>query len=318
MKLLDYLKKLLSNKNKRKTFITDINLREISIMEASRFSEIQTIHNLISNAAARATVEVHINNVKNNILSENADHNIAQLLADYIVYSVCLTDPFLNYYNVIDFIDNIDSVLENKKYILIENNRKILQNSQTLLNKLYHLNRLEVNHLIISKATILLKYNNANYAPTTTELDELKRALNDKMHAADASFFITSSDFTFEFPRLLETINNVISYRQQIVRELCALYAIDAQFFNDASHKTYNNKFEALRSLYTNLIIPALYELFYKVKEKEMFRSFDFIINIDEIELLSDYKKEQAHYILSLYDKGIITKEEARKFLSLE
>lgn len=106
-------------------------------------------------------------------------------------------------------------------------------------------------------------------------------------------------------------------------REICNVFGVDSSLFNDPDNKTYSNRTEAEKSLYTNAIIPistkraANYTTFlcpnhFPGKTVRLRQDFS------DVEVLQENFKDRATTVAMLKDSGIITPNEAREALNEE
>lgn len=101
------------------------------------------------------------------------------------------------------------------------------------------------------------------------------------------------------------------------LRAICNVFGLDSSLFNDPDNKTYSNRTEAEKSLYTNAIIPLSDKLsealtnficrnYYPDKTVRMRQDFS------KVEALQENKKDKTEILTSQVSNGIITPNEAR------
>ena len=104
------------------------------------------------------------------------------------------------------------------------------------------------------------------------------------------------------------------------LRAICNVFGVDSSLFNDPDNKTYSNRTEAEKSLYTNAIIPlsdklseALTNFICKnhFPDKTVRMRQDF----STVEVLQENKKDKTEILTKQVDSGIITPNEAREKL---
>ncbi len=85
-----------------------------------------------------------------------------------------------------------------------------------------------------------------------------------------------------------------------ILRDICNLYGVDSSLFNDPANKTYNNKDEAKKELYTEAISPLL-KMITKAFNQQLLTEFDTgtdVVTVDadfsSVEALQKDKKQEA------------------------
>lgn len=104
------------------------------------------------------------------------------------------------------------------------------------------------------------------------------------------------------------------------LRAICNVYGIDSSLLNDPENKTYNNRKEAEKSMYTNGIMPLsdkLSETFTRFICENHFPGQNIRMRQDfsGIESLQENFKERSEIFTSLKQAGIITANEAREQL---
>jgi HK97 family phage portal protein len=106
------------------------------------------------------------------------------------------------------------------------------------------------------------------------------------------------------------------------LRALCNVFGIDSSLLNDVENKTFNNRREAEKSLYTNCVIPlslkisdSLTNLICKnhFPNKRVWMRQDF----SKVECLQENKKDNAEIYSMLKERGIISAETAADILGL-
>lgn len=100
-------------------------------------------------------------------------------------------------------------------------------------------------------------------------------------------------------------------------RTLCNVLGLDSSLFNDPENKTYNNRLEAEKAMYTNCIIPLsgkISEAFTQYLCKPTFEGQKVRMRQDfsKVECLQENLKEKADILGSFKDKGIYTANEVR------
>jgi HK97 family phage portal protein len=101
------------------------------------------------------------------------------------------------------------------------------------------------------------------------------------------------------------------------LRSICNVFGLDSSLFNDPANKTYNNRLEAEKSLYSNCIIPLsdkvaehltrfICKSHYPDKTVRMRQDFS------KVEVLNETLKDKAEVLIKLKDSGILTANEVR------
>lgn len=114
----------------------------------------------------------------------------------------------------------------------------------------------------------------------------------------------------------------IIESRFQHIRDITALYGVPSLLWNDPESRTHSNYLEAKKALYTQAIIPN-YEQFLDiytrsiVKEYNDFNGTDYYIRIDlkSIQEINPNYEDRVQDVLSLYSKGLISRERGREML---
>lgn len=101
------------------------------------------------------------------------------------------------------------------------------------------------------------------------------------------------------------------------LRAICNVFGLDSSLFNDPANKTYNNRLEAEKSLYTNAIIPLsdkISEHFTRFIAKNHFpdKTVRMRQDFSKVECLQESLKEKAETLVKLKDSGILTANEVR------
>lgn len=104
-------------------------------------------------------------------------------------------------------------------------------------------------------------------------------------------------------------------------RTLCNILGLDSSLFNDPENKTYNNRLEAEKAMYTNCIIPLsnkLSEAYTQFICKNHFPNDTVRMRQDfsSVQCLQENMKEKNDILTNLVKTGIITPNEAREQLN--
>ncbi len=107
------------------------------------------------------------------------------------------------------------------------------------------------------------------------------------------------------------------------LRAICNLFGLDSSLFNDPDNKTYNNRNEAEKALYTNAVKPVsdkMAEIFTMFLCKNHFpgRKVRMRQDFENIEVLQENFKEKAEVFTTLKEAGIVTANEAREKLKYD
>ena len=107
------------------------------------------------------------------------------------------------------------------------------------------------------------------------------------------------------------------------LRSLCNVFGLDSSLFNDPDNKTYNNRKEAEKSMFTNAIIPLsgkIAEAHTRYIAKNHFPDGSVRMRQDfsNIEVLQENFADKAKTVVALKMAGIITENEARNIIDYE
>lgn len=107
------------------------------------------------------------------------------------------------------------------------------------------------------------------------------------------------------------------------LRAICNVYGLDSSLFNDPANKTFNNRKEAEKALYTNSVIPLsnkIAQAHTNFIAKNHFPDGNVRMRQDfsGVEVLQEDLNEKSKTIVSLRNSGIITANEAREAIKHE
>ena len=269
---------------------------------------VKSIHTLLEGAAGRLTWEVYFEEQYLENYSELLDAYAGLLFADWLVLGEARFRK--------GFIRDL------KDYeIACLHPSPPLESAGILLKKLFELERAEYQAFWRQGAMVFaVIQENTTYIPTPDSLDTARKILQNNIRHAGAGG-VELLPVPLEFKELTKGLKEYgfTDQKVHLVRELCNLFAIDSSLMNDPDNKTYSNKTEAQKALYVNVIIPNAVA-FAKSLERELFRQnqhFTIKVDYSSIESISEMRLEQTDNIISLYEAGIITLEEAQQMLHL-
>jgi HK97 family phage portal protein len=103
-------------------------------------------------------------------------------------------------------------------------------------------------------------------------------------------------------------------------RILCNLWGLPSQLFNDVAGTTFNNMEQAVKSMWTNRLIPDLYMLAEKINQKiqVIYPGYEIWPSFDKIPELQPDKQKIAQMYGELYAKGLYRVNEVREKLDDE
>jgi HK97 family phage portal protein len=110
-----------------------------------------------------------------------------------------------------------------------------------------------------------------------------------------------------------------IELRLTHVRDICNAYGVPSILFNDHESRTHANYREANRAMYHDFVLP-MFELFLNEYDRTVIRNWNerngtsYEINIDKKSIipLNPDPDEVRKEVLSIYEKGLLSKSEAR------
>ncbi len=109
------------------------------------------------------------------------------------------------------------------------------------------------------------------------------------------------------------------------LRALCNAYHVDSSLFNDPANKTFNNRKEAQKALWTDAILPEIYKTEEALNQwlvqpiaKQENRILRLTPELDSIEPLQQDLELQSDRLVKLRTAGIISGNDARRQLGLD
>lgn len=107
------------------------------------------------------------------------------------------------------------------------------------------------------------------------------------------------------------------------LRSICNVFGLDSSLFNDPENKTYSNRTEAEKALFTNAIMPlsdkiAEHLTRYLCKNHFPDKNVRLRQDFSKIEVLQENFKDKATILISLKNSGIITANEAREDIDMD
>jgi HK97 family phage portal protein len=96
-------------------------------------------------------------------------------------------------------------------------------------------------------------------AQTPEERNQIQQAADNRMMGASkfGKAIATSANVDFIQMGMDATQLKIIESAVMKLRDLCNLYGVDSSLFNDPANKTYNNRKEAEKAMFTNAVIPV-------------------------------------------------------------
>ena len=270
------------------------------------------IHNLLATAVNRLTFGVRLLGEELPKQSQVFDYYAGVAFADWYVLGYCVFDQSLSYFPISTLPENMPL----GELIVVQNPRQPIQSAQPILIAAY-----EYYRALVQGLRNLGAWHFAVISPEVTRTKEsvelLRKMFEDKRRITGVggiefvSLPLNIVSVTPEMNNLaLDKISTLIN------REICDLYGIDSSLLNDPENKTYANKEEGLRALYTHVILPAA-DQFVESMTRAFVRAgqnYTFVYNTGPMEGLLEDKRAIANILIQGYNLGVVTQEELRAF----
>ena len=142
--------------------------------------------------------------------------------------------------------------------------------------------------------------NKGDYPLDSEEAEAIQKAVDKKIAGAKKFGKIITTNASVEYIQMGMSPTDLKLIESGVVklRQLCNLYGVDSSLFNDPANKTYNNRKEAEKSLYTQAVIPSLQKIVWGLNEYvvPMFSQKDgekYVISIDKSKVPNLYDEEK-------------------------
>ncbi len=160
----------------------------------------------------------------------------------------------------------------------------------------------------------------SNNAMTPDEADIVNDEMRNRMGGADkfGQVLVTNKDLTYIPIGLSPADMQLLEKGVVTTRTLCNVLGLDSSLFNDPENKTYNNRLEAEKAMYTNCIIPLSDKVseaytHFICKNHFPLQNVRMRQDFSKVECLQENLKEKADILASFKDKGIYTANEVRE-----
>lgn len=164
--------------------------------------------------------------------------------------------------------------------------------------------------------------NDAGMSMTPQDQTFLQKALNRVLGGArkSNSVHVVKSPVTVQQLNASSTDMQTIENKEQLIRELCAVWGLPVVLVNDTSSATYNNVKEAKKEAYSELYIPTFYKIASAYERKFLNRFGEVGLRVDKhkIEALNESPTERRKQAREDVKAGILTPNEARLEQGLE
>lgn len=159
---------------------------------------------------------------------------------------------------------------------------------------------------------------------TQDEFDRIDSALRDKIGGASkfGKIVATNKDLGYIQIGMSSADMQLLEKGVVTTRTLCNVLGLDSSLFNDPDNKTYNNRLEAEKAMYTNCIIPLSNKLSEALTSFLCTNHFPFENvrmrqDFSGVKSLQTNNKEEAERVALLKDKGIISASTAAEMLGM-
>jgi HK97 family phage portal protein len=161
---------------------------------------------------------------------------------------------------------------------------------------------------------------------TSNDKEIIQKDLNSRIGGAKNANKIVALQGAVDYKQLgmSATDMQLLGMRAEHLRAVCGLFGVQSIIFGDVSASTYANMQEAMKDFYNQTCIPLMEQILAQ-KNKQLVKRYNAItglnykIEIDknDIDALKPTQMEQATYLISLLDKGIIDIETVKQELNL-
>jgi len=271
------------------------------------------IHNLLATSSNRLNFYVRYLGQIQEKLSYTFDYYAGSAFADWYIVGYTVFDSNLSYVPI-STLPDVD--VNEDGLIIVRNVRQPIQTAQPIIIAAY-----EYYRSLVQAMRNMGAWNFAvpptEAVRTKTDTEEVRRMFADKRRQSGVGgieFLAIPMEFKSvspEIPNLaLDKISTLIN------REICDLYAIDSSLLNDPENKTYSNKSEALRGLYTHVLLPACDQFVEAMTRAFAAAGFPwtFHYSTGALEGLLDDKRATAAVLMQAYSMGLIKDTEIRAF----
>lgn len=160
----------------------------------------------------------------------------------------------------------------------------------------------------------------SNNPMTADEADTANNELINRMGGARkfGQVLVTNKDLKYIPIGLSPADMQLLEKGVVTTRTLCNVLGLDSSLFNDPANKTYNNRKEAEKAMYTNCIMPLSDKLAetltsFLCKNHFPFQQVRMRQDLSKIESLQENLKEKAEILQNFKIKGIYTANEVRE-----
>jgi phage portal protein BeeE len=141
----------------------------------------------------------------------------------------------------------------------------------------------------------------SNRPMTEPEATKIQRAFNNRIAGTDkyGGVGVTNKDLKYIPMAMSSTDLQLIEQGVVSLRAMCNVFGLDSSLFNDPANKTFNNRLEAEKALYTNAIMPLADKIAakhnnYIVKNHYPDGNYRMRKDFSKVEALQSDKKQEA------------------------
>ena len=181
-------------------------------------------------------------------------------------------------------------------------------------------------NLLKNKGAIGFISNESDYVLDDQELDSAQKAFDSKIGGASnfGKSIITPSKMKYNPMGMTAADMQIIEMGVKTLRAICNVYGIDSSLFNDPANKTFNNRREAEKALWTNVNIPILRMMeasynrsFVESYSKEEGKNLCLKFDVSDVEVLHEDKDKKVDRVIKLLESGVITIEQAQEMVDI-
>lgn len=162
---------------------------------------------------------------------------------------------------------------------------------------------------------------------TEEELDDAQRAFDRRATGVDkfGKTTVTPSKMRYQAMAMSASDLKVIEMGVMTLRSICNIYGVDSSLFNDPANKTFNNRKEAEKALWSGVNIPILNKLkfqynktvvkaYSELEGKEYFIDYD----LSDVSVLHEDADKQADRVVKLISAGVIKPNKGAELMGIE
>lgn len=160
---------------------------------------------------------------------------------------------------------------------------------------------------------------------TAEESDMVDGALRQKIGGAHkfGQILTTNKDLNYIQIGMSSADMELLKKGVVTTRTLCNVLGLDSSLFNDPENKTYNNRLEAEKAMYTNCIMPLsdkMSEAYtqYLCKNHYPNQRVRMRQDFSKVECLQENLKEKADILMNMRSRGIYTANEVREKMGMD